>query len=203
MDILLSILICTIPSRTSIFLRKLIESLEEQIYLLEKDLQNKVEILYLGDNRKMTVGEKRNKLIDISHGKYIVFIDDDDRINCKYIYEIILAIYNYRSNSVNDVDSVTFDAEITFDGVNPCRVFYSKDLIDVNDPTNHKYFRKTNHLMPIKKEIVVKNKVQFPEKNKGEDFDWAQRIVTHLKSEAKIDKILYYYDYNSNTTTTL
>ena len=69
--LLLSILICTIKSREA-YLKELIEELDYQIQFKE------VQVLWLGDNKSMSVGAKRNKLLSIADGEWVCFIDDDD-----------------------------------------------------------------------------------------------------------------------------
>jgi hypothetical protein len=58
----LSILVLTTPKRLSTFLPKIVTELCRQAQC--KD----VEVLWLGDNYKRTVGAKRNALIDICNG---------------------------------------------------------------------------------------------------------------------------------------
>ena len=68
----LSILIPTVPRRK--------EHLERLLATLEPQITDEVELLVLMDNKKSLIGSKRQKMIDISQGEYIVFIDDDDEI---------------------------------------------------------------------------------------------------------------------------
>lgn len=68
----LSILIPTVPRRKA--------HLERLLATLEPQLTDEVELLVLMDNKKSLIGSKRQKMIDISQGEYIVFIDDDDEI---------------------------------------------------------------------------------------------------------------------------
>jgi hypothetical protein len=78
----LSILICSVQKR----LHKFAQLAEH----LEKQAQNKpVEILWLGDNKSMTVGEKRNKLLSLAKGQYVCFVDDDDWVADDYIDELL------------------------------------------------------------------------------------------------------------------
>jgi len=67
----LSILIPSIPTR---FGRA--KALYEKILALVGDKD--IEILMLTDNKKRTIGEKREALKNASNGKYFMFVDDDD-----------------------------------------------------------------------------------------------------------------------------
>ena len=50
-----------------------------------------VEILLLFDNRHLTLGAKRNFILDRAKGDYISFIDDDDDISDDYIQTLLTA----------------------------------------------------------------------------------------------------------------
>ena len=55
-------------------------------------LQDKIEVVVFQDGFQATIGEKRNRLLETSTGKFTVFIDDDDDISenyCKKINTII------------------------------------------------------------------------------------------------------------------
>ena len=67
---LLSILICTIQSRAE-YLKELLDELNHQIQF------SNVQVLWLGDNKSMSVGTKRNALLSIAEGEWVCFIDDD------------------------------------------------------------------------------------------------------------------------------
>jgi hypothetical protein len=56
----LSILVCSIVERTSNFLPNIIDILKPQ-------LTSEVELIVLSDNKVISVGEKRNKLISLSN----------------------------------------------------------------------------------------------------------------------------------------
>lgn len=188
---LLSILIPTVPNRAPHFLPKILEQLAPQIEALTI-----VELLYLGDNKLMSVGEKRNTLVNIAKGEYVVFIDDDDRIAPNYVQRLIDGI-TYRDIDNVPPDVVCFDAEITINGGAPAPVYYSKN--NMRD-TNHAncYLRIPNHLMCVKRSLALDT--PYPEINRGEDSEYAKRLLPKLKVEHKLNEVLYYYDFNSQTT---
>ncbi len=54
-----------------------------------KDYFSETELeIYSNDNVNISIGEKRNLLLDVAKGKYIAFIDDDDSITEHYFKEI-------------------------------------------------------------------------------------------------------------------
>ena len=85
----LSILIPTIPSRISTFFPTLTNKLLRQC-----KNRNDIEILGFFDNKKRSIGMKRQGLLDLIKGEYFVFIDDDDDISEDYIDEIFKALNN-------------------------------------------------------------------------------------------------------------
>lgn len=184
---ILSILVCCLSDRGTRFLPTLLKTLERQCE--GKD----VEILFLGDNKYMTVGEKRNKLVEMSHGYYTVFVDDDDRIAGNYVASILSVLKHHRP------DCVTFNAEITTNGQNPKAVMYSRKY-KRNFDKGEIHYRIPNHLMPIKSKIS--KRIKFPLMNHGEDSQFAQRALPHIKTEIRIPGTLYYYDFNTEVSET-
>ena len=172
----LSILICSIPSR--------LEKMSKLIAKLERQIKDKpVEILYIGDNKKRTIGSKRNDLLLLAKGDYSCFIDDDDDVSEDYVDRILEA-------SEKDTDCIVFQAIRTVDGQNGKLVKYS--ILYKKDENRQDYFiRLPNHLMPIKTDILLST--FFKEVSFGEDFDLAHKIKAKLISETRIDKVLYYY----------
>jgi glycosyltransferase involved in cell wall biosynthesis len=180
-EIKLSILVCSLVERSSNFLSPLLESLEKQI----KDLP--VEIIVFSDNAKRPIGKKRNDCLLLSQGEYVCFVDDDDRVSGDYVSSIL--------DSINkNPDVIVFDAEISFNGENRKRVKYGKEFnyCELNDI----YYRHPNHLMVHKKNNILE---KYKEVKTGEDDEWALRMLSHIKTQERIDKTLYYYDYNTET----
>ena len=84
----LSILICSLKfSDREYNLNKILNELANQISI--NNYENEIEILIEADKGELSVGEKRNKLINRSSGEYICFIDDDDFISSDYLLSIL------------------------------------------------------------------------------------------------------------------
>jgi len=177
-----SILICTLDEREAQF-NSIYSNLNEQIKKL--GLEDKIEVLFYRDNRQVSVGYKRNELLNRSKGKYICFCDDDDEVHSNYIgmiYEQLL----------KDPDCVNLIGIITHDGRNP-RYFTHSIQYNHYYEHNNVYFRPPNHLNPIRRSIAIQ--FLFPEKNFGEDTDWAMKIANSklLKTEEIISEPYYFY----------
>lgn len=188
----LSILVCSVHTRYKTFLPKIQDQLYDQLAALPEDDQQRVEIIILTDNKQMMLGHKRNTMIDIAQGKYIVFVDDDDRIADDYIASLLKA-------TASDADSIVFQAEVSLNGEPSKLCYYSKDYKRDYNKSNA-YYRIPNHICCVKRSVSLKS--SFPNVLYGEDAGYGKVLLPFLKTEHKIDKVLYYYDYNSETTET-
>lgn len=177
--ILLSILICGLEERK--------EQYDRLYKSLKKQLVDGVEIDFFVDSRENSIGHKRNMLLQSAKGKYVCFIDDDDRISANYVSLILEGLKK-------DVDCCSLTGEITFNGENPKKFIHSIEYHDYFEE-NEVYFRPPNHLNAIRKSIA--EQFHFPEVNHGEDTNWAMHISNSnmLKSEHKITDTIYFYDY--------
>ena len=178
----LSILICTLPTRKH-FLDKLLNVLTPQ-------LNDRVELLIESDNGSLKIGKKRNILLDKAANDYICFVDDDDLISDTYVNDILEAIEN-------NPDCCSLNGIYTVDGKNPTAFRHSLEYSAWNtivENGNQVYVRPPNHLNVIKKTIAVKIRFNDSMSN-GEDKDYSDRIKPHLKTQAIINNVLYYYLY--------
>ena len=178
----LSILICSLQNR-SVIIKTLLDVLLPQ-------LNNDVEVLINSDGGERSTGKKRNELLDIATGDYIVFIDDDDVVSTNYVSLILEAIKT-------DPDVIGMHLLMTTRGRNECRTYHSlkyRTWYDEPDPDRKglkRYFRNPNHLNPVKREHAVATR--FPEKNVGEDHDYSTRLLPLLNTEVYIEKPIYHY----------
>lgn len=182
---LLSILICTVPQRKDFF-QSLMRELRRQ--LQELDAWNKVSV-DTNDDTEWSIGKKRNFLLQDAQGKYIAFIDDDDRISPNYIKLLLEGI-------ATDPDACSLIGEITEDGKNPKKFIHSLKYTSWYEQDNV-YYRNNNHLNCVLSSIA--KQMKFPNSNHGEDRSYSQQLLDSglLKTEYWIEEILYYYDYRS------
>lgn len=188
METLLTIAIPTIEQRKACF-NELYNEFKKQ----SEPFGNQIEIIYLCDNGDITRGAKRQKLMNMAHGKYIVQWDDDDWIHPNGIDMIMEGIksdadvisYNY-SCDVPLTNYTSFPRHISIN--NSGRVDYeNKILYTLPDCKN-----------PIKKEII--EKVMFNDIHFGEDFHFKMDLASNkfLKTEYKINEYIYQIMNRSN-----
>ena len=176
----ISVLICTIPSRHEKFM-----TLLDDIENYKKDIDLRIQILF--DSRTdISIGKKRNDLINRATGKYISFIDDDDKITPNYfkvVKEVLLA---------GDYDSIQFNGRYYVNNVFQKHFYHSMDY-DTWSYDEKGYYRPPNHLNPIKNMIV--RQIMFADISHGEDKDFSMRLKEKelIKAEYKHDKVQYLY----------
>jgi hypothetical protein len=176
-----SVLICTIPERQEM-LRALLRDINQFVE------RTKLRIEILTDSRlDVTIGKKRNDLVCIANGTYSCFIDDDDKITPDYFKVIEDAI-----NTGKDYDTIRLNGRYYCDFIYR-KPFYHSIKYTKWSEDNDGYYRNTNHLNPIKTEIV--RKVGFKLINHGEDHQFATDLQDKgiIKTEYEHTKIQYLY----------
>ena len=185
MSILLSILTPAVPSRWA-QLQKLSDELARQIG------DKPVEHLVLMDNKRRTVGEKRDALLRASRGQYVAFCDDDDWVREGYVDEILRAI---QANPGVDV--------VTFNQHSRVNEYTSEVRLQLGNP-NHPFnpggitLRNAWHVCAWRRGLAVQS--FFPAASYGEDWQYASRLCAVAKTSFHIPYILHEYHHSSETT---
>lgn len=185
--LMLSILIITVFERDS---SKLIAELNRQIG------KKPVELLVLSDNRRRTLGEKRNALLRLAKGEWIVQLDDDDWI-CEDFVDTLLAEIDKKP----DANCISYDSECTLIwGDNPtnpfrvrCSTEFENEQVAVVDGKWIDITRKPWFWCAWRRDFAAG--FLFPEDGrKGDDWYWLSQFMPHAK-EVHLDKVMYYYRY--------
>lgn len=210
---LLSILICTIPKRhaeltTLINMFTAQEDFTHGRWFTKTISRNRVshffyygreaEIIVIRDERKMTIGKKRQMLLELAHGAFVVFFDDDDIPSDKYIPTILDAIKAHQ-----DVDCLGIYGVMTTNGTN--RQYWANRLGYEwrHDPNRvlgmYHYTRNITHFNPVRRTSALA--AGFPDISFGEDKIYSDKLNKMLKKEFFIDEQLFHYKYNNTDTT--
>lgn len=188
----LSILIPSIPER-----REQLVRLTNELYKQCLSLQTahpslgSVEIL-VDDSIKFTegglsIGGKRDLLVQHAGGKYLCFIDDDDTVTPNYI-ETLVRLCNEGQHII------TFRTLIKND--------HYWGIIDMNletltntEVSPHGTINRTPwHICPVLSEIA-KNEA-FTDLNHNEDWTWMERVLSNVHSQYHSDMILTQYNHS-------
>ena len=181
-----SILTPSVPERIDSHLKKLMEKIKLQIG------DKNVEHLIFLDNKKRSIGLKREALMEMARGKYMAFVDDDDDISDDYVDSLLEGISH-------NPDVVTFKQKCIFNNNEPAIINFSLENKE-NEAYREGCFvnRKPFHVCAWRSTIAKKCK--FIDKNYSEDWFWAEQLNKLAKSEYHIDKAIHTYIYNDNST---
>lgn len=179
---LLSILICSIPSRFD-----KAKQLYNDVAAMCEGLD--IEILILTDNKTRSIGAKREALKNISKGKYFFFVDDDDSLySIKEIYEACK----------QDVDVITFKVK--------CRNSNGSTFIvtvGLGNEVEHKSI--DGSYVDLKRPPFLQavwngkyRSVPFADLMYGEDWEFVKQI--DAKTEIHIDEVLQGYNFDPTTS---
>ena len=187
--ILLSILTASIPERAD-KLEMLTAKITAQIGYLP------VEHLVFLDNRKRTIGAKRDALLRIARGTFIAYVDDDDTVSPDYVASLVEAIKTTASPN-DQVDVITFAQFARVDEACAKIVF---GLRQENQPfvPDTAVLRAAWHVCAWRRSVAILS--HFPESNYGEDWAFAEPLNRIARASIHLDKVLHYYRFNSATT---
>ncbi len=182
--IILSVLICCIPDRFA--------SLERCYKKVLSQAEGKpVEVLAFMDNKKRSIGRKRNAMTSLAQGKYFILLDDDDDCSDDYVDELLKA-------AESDADIISFDQLAIVGGLGRSVVNFS--LNNPNDEFNADGITRRKPFSVCAFKTSKFAKVSFGDKMYGEDMIFSSMAWDMAESEYHIDKILHTYIYDPQVT---
>jgi len=188
-EILLTVVVPSMASR----MKSLYGVLED----LFKQAEGKpVEVVCLLDNKKSNLSEKRNQAIAQAKGRFVAFVDDDDKVVPDYVDSLLKAIVENPK-----ADCIVFDVLVHGYTKEPKPCKYGVEYAHGENESS--YLRKPNHAMAYRTEISRKHKYKIELSAISEDTEWAERASKEIGSQVRIDKILYHYFYDPKTTSQL
>lgn len=177
---LLTIAIPTIVTRTPAFARL-------HAHLAKQAEGKPVEIISECDNKEISIGKKRQNLLERATGEYVVYIDDDDAVSDDYVDSILAALSTCP-------DCVGFLIRCTSNGKNPrmAKASLKYRMWDDNvDGFSH--VRSPYQKTPIRRDLALK--AGFPDLRYAEDREFSKRVVPLLATEVFVDRVLYFYQF--------
>lgn len=180
------ILIATVVDRRHLFL-PLKDEFDRQI--AELGLTDKVKVIYAEDNKEMSIGAKRQLLLDHATADYINYFDSDDFPRKCYVKDIYEAIQQ-------GPDSVGFLIQMTTNGINPkicCHSLRFKKWAERIG--GYDYVRNVTHFNPVKRDHALR--VGFEDLRFGEDKHYSDKVTRLCRKEVFLDKILFDYRYSN------
>lgn len=191
--IILSILMPTIPEREE-KASNLFNEVVRQISNLHKThpTLGEVEIDY--HNGKsflkggLSIGKKREYLVNGADGKYLCFLDDDEDIAPNYV-ETLVRLCQL------DTDVVTFRNFTKTDFYWTVVDMSLKNTVNEEATPERIVKRRPWHICPVKSEHA--KRYEFADINYSEDWEWFEQVLTHCDTEAHTDAILHIYNHSA------
>ncbi len=160
---------------------------------------NDKKIVYIKNKTNKGIGYNRNLGIKKAKGEYVCFIDSDDYVKEDFISKM----YNYSKE--NNLDLCVCDYVNVDEEGNKLKEFNLSDFCITNYEENNKILCEIN-LAPwnklYKKDMLVKNKMEFSETLKYEDLSFVALSIKNSKKIGKINEQLNYYTIHNNSETT-
>jgi hypothetical protein len=180
-----SVLIPTIPGRQA-GLTRLTDSIREKAARICPDLRYEFCIEF--DNKEMSIGAKRQKLLDAAKGKYLSFIDDDDEITDAYLEDLWATIQGgYHTMRLRGQMS-------QYPFVHSTEMTMSTPMATWDEPPV--FQRPPNHLNPMLSDMA--KLIPFKNAVHGEDLDWTLSLFRSkfVETEYRSDPSRTHYIYN-------
>lgn len=148
------------------------------------------------DSNSGTPAKPRNTAIDLSIGKYTIFIDGDDWLPINSLESLSSLLSNNKTDYSTGLTEYVFDNKTGRAGV----VFSKFSTNKLNIKNIKKSFY---HLAPagrmIRSSIIKKNKIRFPEMIFGEDLQFFAEVLLNIKQISTTTDVVYYANrYSEN-----
>jgi hypothetical protein len=175
-------LIPTIAGRET-SLQNLMTSIRDKMSRIAPQLRYKINLAF--DNREMSVGMKRQHLLQGAEGKYFAFVDDDDDITDAYVEDLVETIQgSYQVMRLRgQIAQYTFTHSLENKLTSPMA-------------RGDVFLRPPNHLNPMLTDVG--KLISFGDAVRGEDLDWTMRLARagFLSKEYRSDDSRIHYIYN-------
>ncbi|MDW8566781.1 glycosyltransferase family 2 protein [Staphylococcus shinii] len=140
------------------------------------------------DENSGTPAKPRNLSIDLSKGKYILFVDGDDWLPSGALENLYTLLKLNKTDYATGLTKYVYTDRIARSGVALSKIAHKK--VDL------KNFRKSfYHLAPagrmIKSSIIKKNNIRFPEMIYGEDLQFFAEVFFNTKNISTTQDVVY------------
>jgi hypothetical protein len=190
---ILSILIPTIPERAEMFTRVYSELMKQVAFMQTvHPTLGEVEVLVDSStkfiNGGLSIGKKREAMVQRAEGKYLCFLDDDETIAPNYL-EILVRMCNedkdvccFRNISKLDNFWMVVDMNLFFD--NEAAM---PGIIQ----------RRPWHICPVRSHLAQQH--EFSDINYGEDWDWFEKVLKQCNNQARSFAIIHQYNHGKHS----
>jgi hypothetical protein len=191
---ILSVLMATTPEREPMFTPLYNELMRQVSYVntFHPSLGS-IEVVVDGSKRfldgGLSIGKKRETLVQRATGKYLCFLDSDESIASNYLETIVRLCHR-------DADVVTFRS---FAKLKAYWCLIDMGLHYPNDQANPNYTvrRSPWHVCPVRSYFA--KLYSFSDINYGEDWLYFEQVLKHCTTEAKTESIIHSYQHGDHS----
>ena len=187
---LLTIMIPTTVDRDELY-EKLVAELVAQMAEQRLELNKDIEIVSIRDNKEISVGLKRQQLLEMANGIWVSGFDSDDFPHPDYIHDIWNVLY-----TKPNIDHVGFLEECDIDGEMSLSIFSIRHQQWDENKEGYDHIRCANPKSVIRRTKALQ--VGYQDIRFGEDRIFSEAVTPLLESEIFIDKPLYKYIHRSS-----
>ena len=191
---ILSILIPSIPERAYLF-NPLYDELNRQVAYMHDTHPTLGKIEILVDNSDsflrggMSIGQKRDSLVQRATGRYLCFLDDDDAVSGDYL-ETLVRMAQYKA------------CILTFNAFCKLETYWMVVEMSLKNEINEEarpgiIQRRPWHVCPVISTYAKQHK--FENVSYGEDWKWFEKVLNHCYAECTTDAILYEYRHGAHS----
>jgi glycosyltransferase involved in cell wall biosynthesis len=138
----------------------------------------------------LSIGAKRQTLLDRSNGQYVCFLDDDDEVSPNYVESLLRMTFEEK-----DVCSFRCIAKLPNNwALIDMGLYNSNQQINPDTITR----RLPWHICPVRSDYAKLHKFN-DNSNYGEDWEWFSKVVDRCNTEAHTDKILFSYNQGKHS----
>lgn len=191
---ILSILMATTPDRNEMF-TALFNELHRQLEYMQTFHPSLGEIEIIVDDSKrfldggLSIGAKRQALLDRATGKYLLYLDSDDWAAPNYL-ETIVRLAQY------DKDLLTFKSLSKLE--NYWMVVDMSLKYTVNEEGRPGMItRRPWHVNGVKR--IWSKQHRFKNISYGEDWSWFERVLVHCTTEEHSEAIIHEYRHGKHS----
>lgn len=190
----LSILMATTPDRSGMFTALYNEVMRQVTYMKTvHPTLGEVEVL-VDDSKRfldggLSIGGKRQALLDRSKGDYVCYLDSDEEISPSYV-EVLVRQCQFGADCV------------TFRNLTKTETFWIVVNMSIHFPNDQvnplmEVRRNVWHVCPIK--TTFAKLYRFEDTNYGEDESWMNNVRKHITTEAHTDAIIHCYRHGKHS----
>lgn len=174
-------------------------STDKSIEYAEKYCSSKVNVKFIHQKNK-GLSDARNVGLEVACGKYVWFVDSDDKVSPKGIKKLLSIannedilignFYKFYDHQAPTLNNHSFRSQLIISGREALKKYYLK------------YIYTVVWRCVYRREFLIRNKLRFLSGVTYEDVEWSPRVLYLAKSVLYTNIPLYYYRKRDNSIVT-